>query len=92
MIRYAAFTLVLVLVSVLIGCETEEQIADRVIAERANMAEAEGLKVLSVKHDGSRRTVVALDGDMAIIFESSKHGHDVSVVEHFAEKSEQVAK
>lgn len=56
------------------------------------MAEAEGLKVLSVKHDGSRRTVVALDGDMAIIFESSKHGHDVSVVEHFAEKSEQVAK
>lgn len=90
MIRYAAFTLMFV--SVLIGCETEDQIADRVIAQRANMAEAEGLKVLSVKHDGSRRTVVTLDGDRAIIFESSKHEHDVTVVEHCAEKSEQVEK
>jgi hypothetical protein len=76
----------------LAGCETDDQITDRVIAQRANMQEAVGMKVLSVKYDGHRRTVVALDGDRAIIFESTKHKHNVSVVEYFAEKSDEVAK
>lgn len=74
------------------GCETDDEIADRVIARRANMQEAVGMKVLSVKYDGHRRTVVALDGDRAIIFESTKHKHNVTVVEYFAEKSEEVPK
>lgn len=74
------------------GCETDDEIADRVIAQRANMQEAVGMKVLSVQHNGFRRTVVALDGDSAIIFQSGKHKHDVTVVEYGTEKSEQVQK
>ena len=88
--RYALLSVMAV--CCLAGCETDDEIADRVIAQRASMQEAVGMKVLSVKHDGHRRTVVALDGDRAIIFESSKHEHNVTVVEHSAEKSEQVAK
>lgn len=84
--------LLIVAVCCITGCETDDQIADRVIAQRANMQEAVGMKVLSVKYDGRRRTVIALDGDRAIIFESNKHEHKVAVVEHFAEKSDEVAK
>lgn len=84
--------LLIVAVCCITGCETDDQIADRVIAQRANMQEAVGMKVLSVKYDGHRRTVVALDGDMAIIFQSTKHEHNVTVVEHLAEKSDEVPK
>lgn len=74
------------------GCETDDQIADRVISQRANMQEAVGMKVLAVKQDGRRRTVVVLDSDRAIIFESTKHEHTVGVCEYFAEKSDEVQK
>lgn len=88
--RYALLSVMAV--CCLAGCETDDEIADRVIARRANMQEAVGMKVLSVKYDGHRRTVVALDGDMAIIFQSTKHEHNVTVVEHLAEKSDEVPK
>lgn len=88
--RYAL--LLVMALCCLAGCETEDQIADRVIARRANIQEAVGRKVLSVQNYGVRSTVILLDGGRAIVFESSRYAHHVTFVENVAEKSDEVQK
>lgn len=71
----------IVLLSCVFGCETETQIADRVLKKRESFKSVTGCEIVSLTDEPYRTTTIVLSDGRKIVIESGKHRHETKVLD-----------
>ena len=79
--RYGVFPL-FALVMCICGCsvETDDQIADRVIKRREELASVVGVEIAAIIDEPYRTTTILLKDGRRIVVQSREHAHETKVV------------